>query len=110
MERETRLFEEGGGERGPSGALRGLVYRGFRCGGTNGFALFDIRHDFIKHSSNVQTLYIELYSRPSPIWTSPAHGFARLRTLSTPEIGYVLLSGGAAYNENIGGAAISNNV
>lgn len=28
MERETRLFEEGGGERGPSGALRGLVYRG----------------------------------------------------------------------------------
>lgn len=26
-------------------------------------ALFDIRHDFIKHSSNVQTLYIELYSR-----------------------------------------------
>lgn len=27
-------------------------------------ALFDIRHDFIKHSSNVQTLYIELYLRP----------------------------------------------
>lgn len=46
-----------------------------------GFALFDIRHDFIKHSSNVQTLYIELYSRtlPSPIWTSPT-GFAPAST------------------------------
>lgn len=33
--------------------------RGFRCERFQ--ALFDIRHDFIKHSSNVQTLYIELY-------------------------------------------------
>lgn len=61
-----------------------------------GFALFDIRHDFIKHSSNVQTLYIELYSRPYPLPSGPLLRVLprRLRTLSIPEAGYVLLSGG----------------
>lgn len=80
-------------------------------------ALFDIRHDFIKHSSNVQTLYIELYLRPrgllpplsffSSIQSHPPPSAdltsvlpRRLRTLST-QASYVLLSAGAAYNENI---------
>lgn len=93
--------EEGGKQGG-----RGLpVYRGDLEMRTNErFALFDIRHDFIKHSSNVQTLYIELYSRVPLLDLSPSPVLPprRLRTLSTHRMaGYVLLSGGAAYNENI---------
>lgn len=42
----------------------GQVYSGDLDANERFEALFDIRHDFIKHSSNVQTLYIELYSRP----------------------------------------------
>lgn len=100
-------------------------------------ALFDIRHDFIKHSSNVQTLYIELYSRSlgrlslsllSPWRIAPAPRGLRpfdvclllSRSLSLPlsKTYRMLPCGGTAYNENIvpeklaraRDAAISNNV
>lgn len=46
---------------------RRLVYSGDLDANERFEALFDIRHDFIKHSSNVQTLYIELYSRSFPV-------------------------------------------
>lgn len=54
---------EGGGWRLAEGERR-LVCGGDLDAGEPFEALFDIRHDFIKHSSNVQTLYIELYLRP----------------------------------------------
>lgn len=83
-------------------------------------ALFDIRHDFIKHSSNVQTLYIELYSRSlgrlslsllSPWRIGPAprgrppHGVCLALSLSLflrcPRPTVCCPRGGTAYNENI---------
>lgn len=59
-ERRANRIERvaGQGER-----RRRQVYSGDLDANERFEALFDIRHDFIKHSSNVQTLYIELYSR-----------------------------------------------
>lgn len=85
-------------------------------------ALFDIRHDFIKHSSNVQTLYIELYSRslgrlslsllspwriaPAPRGLRPfdvcvSFSPAPSLFLSLSKTYRMLPCGGTAYNENI---------
>lgn len=66
---------------GQNEGRRRQVYSGDLDANERFEALFDIRHDFIKHSSNVQTLYIELYSRslgrlslslPSPWRIAPA--------------------------------------
>lgn len=89
---------------------RRLVYSGDLDANERFEALFDIRHDFIKHSSNVQTLYIELYSRSFPVAAPgrrfiprPALPFGEHRPprVSLPPKTYrVLLRGGTAYNEN----------
>lgn len=124
IERATRV-RRGRGRANQEGG-RGQVYRGDldASGPTNELfeALFDIRHDFIKHSSNVQTLYIELYLRPRgllapPFSAGPAalpppppsgprrtdFGFARASTniVHPAWLGRVSASAGAAYNENI---------
>lgn len=53
-------------------ARRRQVYSGDLDANERFEALFDIRHDFIKHSSNVQTLYIESYPpRPPPLLSTP---------------------------------------
>lgn len=137
IERVTRV-ERGRGRANEAGG-RGQLYRGDldANGPTNELfkALFDIRHDFIKHSSNVQTLYIELYLRPrgllappfsaalppSPPRSPPARGTptsvlpGRLRTSSTRLGSAVYRRVPAQHTMRISSrgtrdAAISNNV
>lgn len=117
-ERRANRIERvaGQGER-----RRRQVYSGDLDANERFEALFDIRHDFIKHSSNVQTLYIELYSRslgrlslvPAVALENrpctPRSAAVRCvclllsRSLSLPlsKTYRMLPCGGTAYNENI---------
>jgi len=79
------------------------LYWGFRCERSE--ALFDIRHDFIKHSGNVQTLYIESYSLIATSLLALLHSSApsarSSSTLSPSVSSRVRARSNAACNENI---------